>query len=179
MPEREPMVAVTPGAAATAAPLVLIIDDNQYDIDLVHIAFAENGFAARFITAKDGEEASRLVRRMAGDPARALPDLILLDLNLPRLNGVGVLALIRAEAAFAQVPVVVLTTSEFPADRTRCLALGAAAFVIKSHRLHDFFASIKGLAPYVTRAPQGGGEARPASDGPGGGGRAEIGDGPG
>jgi len=155
MPQSEPATdSLTPTAPARpgnpdALPMVLMIDDNQYDIDLTRIAFGENGFDATFATAKDGEEGAQLIRRLATDQSRPLPDLILLDLNLPRMNGVGVLALIRAEPALKHIPVVVLTTSEFPADRQRCMALGASAFIIKSHRLHDFFTSIKSLGQYL------------------------------
>ena len=178
MPPSEPVTdALTvPAQTGTSGtlPHVLIIDDNQYDIDLTRIAFVENGFDVTITTAKDGEEAAQLIRRLATDPGLILPDLILLDLNLPRMNGVGVLALIRSESALKHIPVVVLTTSEFPADRQRCLALGASAFIIKSHRLHDFFTSIKALGAYLDRsgkrqaaaAPSPAILARPPSDGP-------------
>ena len=108
---------------------IVLVEDNPSDVELVCTAFAEVGIPAFYTVFRDGDEAIAGIRLMAQDGYR--PNLVLLDLNLPRTSGHDVLADLRALPQFAGVPVVVLSTSNHPVDRSRCLAGGANDYQVK------------------------------------------------
>src|SRR5438105_4550563 len=105
-------------------PTILQVEDNPADIEFTQEACAEYGCVAIFSIARDGAEAITLLTGLVADGG-PLPDLILLDLNLPRRNGHEVLAFIRGQAALSGVPVVVLTGTPTIAEHDRSMALGA------------------------------------------------------
>lgn len=108
---------------------ILLVEDNPSDVELISTAFEEVGVQAEFINFRDGDEAIAGIRQMVQD--HNLPHLVLLDLNLPRTSGHQVLVSMRAMAECAGVPVVVLSTSNHPHDRSRCLADGANDYKVK------------------------------------------------
>jgi CheY-like chemotaxis protein len=131
---------------------VLLVEDDPGDIRLIREAFEENKVANRLSVVSDGVEALQYLRRegdFAGVPS---PDLILLDLNLPRKDGREVLAEIKADATLRRIPVVVLTTSKAEEDIVRSYELYANAYVTKPvdyetfisvvHQIDDFFVSV-------------------------------------
>ncbi len=118
------------------------MEDNPGDAQLVRMAFAEALPAARVSVATDGEAA--LARLREEGP----PDLLLLDLNLPRLSGHEVLESIKSDAALRRLPVVVLSSSQAEADVTRSYELGANAHVAKPGDIDALFALIETLARY-------------------------------
>jgi CheY-like chemotaxis protein len=79
----------------------------------------------------DGQEAIDRLRRARADASLGLPDLVLLDLRLPRLGGLEVLSLVQADAQLKRIPVVVLTTSDAESDRQRAIACGASSYLVK------------------------------------------------
>lgn len=109
---------------------VLLVEDNPADVEFARLAWEAAGLAVDFTVASDGEMAISLLDRIAAGTARA-PDLVLLDLNLPRIDGKQVLARVAADARLHRLPLAVLTTSDAPEDRRACFALGADAYVVK------------------------------------------------
>jgi CheY-like chemotaxis protein len=108
---------------------VLLVEDNPVDIDLTQRAFARRKLANPIQVARDGEEALAYIPRWeAGEPT---PLLILLDLKLPRVSGLEVLAEWKAHAVSRAIPVVVLSSSAEDKDIERAYQLGANSYIVK------------------------------------------------
>jgi len=117
-------------------PLILLIEDNISDIELIQTAFEEAAVDAQFMVIRDGEEAINRIHDLA-EVGTPVPDLVFLDLNLPRASGYEVLAAIRSKPEFTSMPVLVFSTSNHPLDRTRCLAGGATDYLVKPPHFED------------------------------------------
>jgi CheY-like chemotaxis protein len=122
---------------------ILLVEDNPADIRLTREAFAEAGIAGRLHVATDGVEALLLLQDVRN--GTFWPDLILLDLNLPKKDGREVLAEIKADPALRGIPVIVLTTSRAEEDVARAYQLHANAFVSKPVGFQDFLAAVRSL----------------------------------
>jgi CheY-like chemotaxis protein len=108
---------------------ILLVEDNPMDVDLTKRAFARHKLANPIEVARDGEEAlAYLARWEADDP---LPVVILLDLKLPKVDGLEVLRQIKAHHQFRMLPVVILTTSAEDHDVRTAYALGANSYIVK------------------------------------------------
>jgi CheY-like chemotaxis protein len=130
---------------------VLLVEDSPADILITQRAWQASGVAAELIVARDGQEAlDYLLRqgRYAADPAWRAPDLVLLDLNLPRLPGLEVLRSIRAAPALPPVPVVVLTTSRRAEEVRALYAAGANTYVEKPRDFQRFIEVLRAVARY-------------------------------
>jgi CheY-like chemotaxis protein len=114
--------------------VILLVEDDPGDVVLVREAFDHDKVGNELRVASDGVYALEQLR----DPNVSLPDLILLDLNLPRMDGRELLAEIRADPKLTRIPVVVLTTSEAEADILRSYELHANAYVTKPVDLQQF-----------------------------------------
>ena len=125
---------------------VLLVEDDPDHVFLVRRALADvGGTEVTVEVAGDGEQAvERLARSRFGPGGR--PQLVLLDLRMPRMDGLEVLRRIRADEATAELPVVVLTSSERPEDREAAVAAGASWFVCKPIDGRRFRAEIQQLA---------------------------------
>src|SRR3954447_20343211 len=121
---------------------VLQVEDNEADIRLTREALREAGEDLRVSVVGDGEQALAFLRREEGFEDAPRPHLVLLDLNLPRKDGVEVLQEIRQDPALAPIPVIVLTSSAAAHDVDACYAAGANAFVVKSRELDEFIERI-------------------------------------
>jgi CheY-like chemotaxis protein len=122
---------------------VLLVEDDPGDVLLVKEAFAGRTAVSKLSVVGDGVQALAFVRA-EGDYANApRPDLVLLDLNLPRKNGREVLAEIKGDDSLATIPVVVLTTSEADEDILRSYELHANAYVTKPVDLDRFIAAVR------------------------------------
>ena len=133
---------------------LMIIDDEPGDVELIRIAIADGEFRCDTVVARDGVEAMELLRR---DGSRK-PNLILLDLNMPRMNGREFLAEIKADPRLACIPVVVLTTSQIETDVLASYEHGAAGFVTKPVDVEQLFKAIHSIQEYwlgVVRPPCG------------------------
>ena len=130
---------------------ILLVEDSPDDVELTRIAFAEAGIDDLLQVARDGTEALDYLfargRHAGRDPAD-LPSLVLLDLNLPRLDGREVLQAIRADAAMHALPVVVLTTSTEPFDIDASSALGANGYIRKPVDFDQFVAAMRQVGLY-------------------------------
>lgn len=106
---------------------ILLVDDSDDDIFLVREAFRESGVAHRFNAISDAEEALVYLR----ENLHERPDVLLLDINMPRFNGFDVLEWVQADPDLREIPVVMLTTSEQPEDIRRATEGGACAYYRK------------------------------------------------
>jgi len=118
---------------------ILLAEDNPADVYLIRTALAECGVNLPIDVANDGRDVLRLI---AAEDGSALDDvsLVILDLNLPRHDGIEILQRLREIGPKARIPVVVLTSSDSPRDRALATELGATRFLRKPSRLEDFMA---------------------------------------
>lgn len=117
---------------------VLLVEDSPGDVRLTQEAFREINKAVRLHVARDGVEAMALLRREGAHRDTPRPDLILLDLNLPRMDGREVLARIKQDEALKSIPTIILTSSEAPLDIARSYQLHANCYLSKPVRLAEF-----------------------------------------
>ena len=124
---------------------VLLVEDNPGDVRLTKEAFHDANPAIRLHVANDGVEAIAFLRRTGDHINVPRPDLILLDLNLPRMDGREVLALIKQDEELKTIPTVILTTSDAEADIVQSYELQANAFLSKPAQLEDFEGLVKSI----------------------------------
>ncbi len=117
---------------------ILLVEDNAGDVFLVRRALEQRGLRHRLTVAHNGEEAMQLLEQAEKWPATDAPQLVLLDLNLPKVDGSQILSHIRQTGALAATPVIVITSSDSPADRDRALSLGANVYFRKPTDLNSF-----------------------------------------
>jgi len=138
---------------------ILLIDDNPADLELLRETLVDQGRMLRVSCVLDGEAALVQLRDAGkGDVVRR-PDLIVLDLNLPKKDGRAVLAEIKSDPELRRIPVVIFTTSQAPNDIEHSYMLGANCFVTKPGNLHDFRAVVNRLEEFwldVARLPRQG-----------------------
>jgi len=137
-----------PGAAGRVAARpaeVLLVEDSLSDAAMTVHAMREGGTCHRVHVVGDGEAALAFLHRRGRYTAAPRPDLILLDLNLPRTDGREVLARINTDELLRSIPVVVLTTSATDTDILRAYQLGANCFVSKPIGLDEFLSVIHGV----------------------------------
>src|SRR5690625_1243977 len=128
---------------------VLLVEDNPADIQLTRIAFEESGLAVQLEAVTSYREGKQLFESLAVAPAENKPRLILLDLNLVDGSGLDLLAYLKQQSNLRDVPVVVVTTSDYPEDRARSVALGATDYVVKPNSFDRFVEILQGLAPLL------------------------------
>ncbi len=127
---------------------VLLVDDNLGDIDLTSEVLAKSKWHFHLTAVNDGEDAISFLRRRGKYEEAPVPDLIVLDLNLPRKDGRSVLAEVKTDPVLARIPVVIFTTSHASADITRCYELGANCYLRKPGNLADFVALVHSMADF-------------------------------
>jgi CheY-like chemotaxis protein len=139
--------------------VILLVEDEPSDAHLVKAAIRENHILAELNHVLDGFEALEYLRHQGPRFANApRPDLILLDLNMPRMDGRKCLATLKQDPDLRTIPVVVLTTSDVERDVFASYNLGAASFITKPMDVAQFMAAIRDLGIYwfaVVRLPKG------------------------
>jgi CheY-like chemotaxis protein len=139
---------------------ILLVEDNPADADLTQVAFETiGGTPAEIDVVVNGEEAINYLSRNGSYQDAVPPQLVLLDLNLPRVGGLDVLARIKSLEATRHIPVVMLTSSESSDDIVRSYQLGANCYLTKpfglaayremARRLHEFWLELAKLPPRV------------------------------
>ena len=129
--------------------VILLAEDEPADAHLVKAALAENEIPADLHHVVDGREAFEFLHQQGQRFANApRPNLILLDLNMPRMDGRECLAALKQDATLRDIPVVILTTSEVERDVVASYHLGAAGYITKSADMLQFLAAIRGLGHY-------------------------------
>ena len=135
---------------------ILLVEDNPGDVRLTREALCEARVRNRLHVAADGVEALAFLRRTGRYTDAARPDLVLLDLNLPRKNGREVLEEIKGDAALSQIPVVILTTSQAEQDIMESYRLRANAYVAKPVDLDQFMKVVRSIEQFwleIVRLP--------------------------
>jgi CheY-like chemotaxis protein len=135
---------------------ILLVEDDPADVQLAQEGLHEGGVPSRLWVVEDGVEALAFLRRQGKYAAAARPDLILLDLKMPKRGGLEVLAEIKADRALRRIPVMVLTTSDAPEDILRAYDLQASWYITKPSDLDEFHRvmnSIKDFCLTVVKLP--------------------------
>lgn len=127
---------------------ILLVEDDVADAHLTRMAFEEGHVLVNIEHVENGEEALAYLKSEGAYKGKATPDLILLDLNMPRMDGRQFLREVKQQAAFKAIPVVVLTTSDAESDIYASYAQGAAGFIVKPVSIDDFVQQIKKLEDY-------------------------------
>jgi CheY-like chemotaxis protein len=125
--------------------VLLSIEDNDADYYLINLAVRETRMAIYLCRVSDGESAVRFLHRSHGYDVAPRPDLILMDLNLPKRGGFEVLCNIQASEGLRSIPVIVFTSSTLEADRKKALALGAEAYISKPKSLDELIKTISSV----------------------------------
>jgi chemotaxis family two-component system response regulator Rcp1 len=124
---------------------VLLVEDDEDDVRLTREALRDSKVIVNMTVASDGEDALRRLRREGPHSGTPLPDLILMDLNLPGMSGRDVLAELKRDEMLKRIPVVVLTTSEAETDVVKCYDLGANCYITKPVNFDQFRRIIKAI----------------------------------
>jgi two-component system, response regulator len=129
---------------------ILLVDDNDDDVVLIGESFKESRFLNLMHVVNDGVEALAYLRREGKYKSAVLPGLVLLDINMPKMNGFEVLQAMKADPQLRTIPVVMLTTSTRDVDIARSYDSGACSFVSKPVDLEKLKEVIKQFALYWT-----------------------------
>jgi chemotaxis family two-component system response regulator Rcp1 len=127
---------------------VLVVDDNPADLVLVREALAGNARRSQIDSVEDGVEAMAFLEHREKYVDTILPDLVILDLNLPKKAGLAVLAAMKAGPDLRRIPVVIFSTSRLSADVSRSYELGANCYVTKPGNLDEFFLAVKSIEEF-------------------------------
>jgi two-component system, chemotaxis family, response regulator Rcp1 len=140
---------------------ILLVEDSLADIRLTQEVFKEGKIQNELHSVKDGEEAMEFLRRRGRYADAPRPDLVLLDLNLPKKDGKEVLKEIKSDQELASIPVIVLTTSKAEEDIHRTYDLHANCFITKPFDLDKFIAVAKSIEDFwfrIVKLPHTGGK---------------------
>ena len=129
---------------------ILLAEDSENDIELTLAALANHHVANEIVVVRDGVEALDYLRRKGAyaDRSPENPALILLDLKMPRVDGIQVLREVKSDPALRSIPVVMLTSSREEQDVVNTYNLGVNAYVVKPVEFHDFMEAVKVLGQF-------------------------------
>ena len=129
---------------------LLLVEDNPNDVELTLVALERSRLANPVVVARDGVEALDILFRRGNAPegVSQLPSVVLLDIKLPRVDGLEVLERIRREPRTRSIPVVMLTSSREEQDLIRSYGLGVNAFVVKPVGHREFFEAIRDIGAF-------------------------------
>ena len=140
---------------------ILLVEDSAKDIELTLAALEDSHLANRVIVLRDGSEALDYLRLQADRGGDGFPAVMLVDIKMPKVNGIEVLRAIRGDARLKQIPVVMLTSSKEGPDMTQCYELGVNAYVVKPVEFGEFFEAVKAVGKFwaVVNEPPGPGNS--------------------
>ncbi len=139
---------------------VLLVEDNPSDAELTMRALKKNNMANKIYHVKDGAEALDFLFAQGNYSSRKIenaPKVILLDLKMPKINGIEVLRVLKADVRTKKIPVVVLTSSKEDPDIKECYSLGVNSYVVKPVNFDDFLKAVSDLGLYwllINQAPK-------------------------
>jgi two-component system response regulator len=142
---------------------ILLVEDDPADAELTMRAMRRHNLANKIHWVKDGEQALDFMFRAgayASRPPGALPRLVLLDLKMPKVDGIEVLRKLKAEAATQTIPIVVMTSSNEEKDVVASYRLGVNSYIVKPVRFEDFLETVAKIGLYwmlTNRQPHDGG----------------------
>jgi len=140
------------GGPTLPAFRILLVEDNAADTYLLRRALKDAGLNVELTVIEDGAEALAFVRHEGKYAARPIPDLAVLDLNLPKLGGATVLEAIRQNTDLCHVPVAIMTSSTGPREQVKAEELGDGRFITKPPDLEDFLKIGQVLKEMLERA---------------------------
>jgi CheY-like chemotaxis protein len=127
---------------------ILLVEDNEGDILLMNEALSEAKFIHTMEVARDGVQAIQLLEEKAQNRPSGLPDIILLDINLPKKNGHEVLASVKNNPTLKKIPIIVLTTSSSELDVLKAYDMHANCYIIKPIGVDDFMQVINNIETF-------------------------------
>jgi two-component system, response regulator len=130
---------------------ILLVEDNVDDAEMTIHALRKNNLANKLIHMKDGEEALDFLLgtgKFAGRDLSIKPSLILLDLKMPKVDGMEVLEKVKSNDDTKKIPVVILTSSKEDPDVTRCYELGANSYIVKPVEFEGFVKAVSEIGMY-------------------------------
>lgn len=127
---------------------LLIVDDNPADVSLVREGLAAAAYSGKIESVGDGLEALAFLNRKGDFADAAQPDLVILDLNLPKRDGLAVLAAIKAGPDLRKIPVVIFSSSQLGRDIARSYELGANCYISKPGNLRDYFSTMRAIEQF-------------------------------
>ncbi|MEZ6062338.1 MAG: response regulator [Planctomycetaceae bacterium] len=130
---------------------ILLVEDSPSDADLARRALERGEIRSQVLHAVNGEQALEMLHRTGRFTQCPRPDLVLLDLNMPRIDGRQVLQEVRSDESLRLIPVVVLTTSADERDINAVYSLGANSYIVKPVDLDQFFAVVECVQQYWFR----------------------------
>ena len=126
---------------------ILLVEDDDADVDFARIAFARIKLAHQLHVTRDGEQALQFLQ----DASKPHPDLILLDLNMPRKGGLTLLQELKQHETWRRIPVIIVTTSSSPGDLERTYDAHANAYLTKKLDLDEWFAQVDATVEFWLR----------------------------
>jgi CheY-like chemotaxis protein len=128
---------------------VLLVEDDPDDVELMHQALADNDVRYSLELVSQGDKVVPYL-----EACKKFPDVVILDLNIPKLHGREVLKKIKGSHSFSSIPVAILTTASSSMERDNCLSLGADAFITKPSSVQGFNEMIQSILGIAVRVPQ-------------------------
>lgn len=133
---------------------ILLVEDNEGDILLTLEAFKEIKAKNTIAVVKDGEEAIEFLKKQGQYAESVMPNLILLDINMPKLNGIEVLDFIKKDDKLKKIPVVMLTTSSSESDISACYEKSANCFITKPLDFGNFLSVVEAIETFWFKVAQ-------------------------
>lgn len=130
-------------------PVLLYVEDEDAAAFLLETALEEAGIAVRLFRVADGEQALAFLHKSGPYTSAPRPDLVLLDLNLPRITGLQILADMKGHRELKEIPVKVFTSSRLPADHRTAIELGANEYIVKPSDLDEFMRTVKSACSFL------------------------------
>ena len=131
--------------------VILLAEDDDGHAELIQRNLKRAGVANEIVRARDGQEALDYIRcqgAFADRPPNG-PLLLLLDINMPKVDGIGVLQTLKADLVTAQIPVIMLTTTDDPREVERCYQLGCSVYITKPVQYQDFVEALTRLGMFL------------------------------
>jgi len=127
---------------------IMLIEDNFGDVILIRKALQTTGITSNIQVADDGQMAFDMLHRRGAYASASLPDIILLDINLPKMNGVEVLRTIKEDSVLRRIPVIVMSSSKARTDISRCYDLHANAYIIKPANMEKLVEVMQAISQF-------------------------------
>lgn len=127
---------------------LLIVDDNPADVSLAREGLAAAAYSGKIESVGDGMEAMAFLTHKGNFAKADRPDLVILDLNLPKRDGLAVLAAIKAGPSLRKIPVVIFSSSQLGRDIARSYELGANCYINKPGNLRDYFSTMRAIRQF-------------------------------
>lgn len=127
---------------------ILLVDDNPADVVLMHEALVAGRYESRISNVSDGKQAMAFLNRVGQYANAPRPDLVILDLNLPKKDGRAVLAEVKTDVRLRVIPVIMFSTSRSIIEIVRCYELGANCYVSKPGNLEEYFQTVKSIEDF-------------------------------